>query len=160
MNGISPAILAASLAGTGLLAFGAGFLLGAPTSHAEARNRPIVDPHAWDVAATAPRPDPPRLQVAECNPWDVSDMAMEAVLDEMMQRGWRPPHDVEETLAAEQQVQSWRDEPAQIAGSEDVTGGGGAQIEIVSDKEAARLWNAAPEALAPPAQPASSVSSN
>ena len=160
MNGISPAILAASVAGAGLVAFGAGFLLGAPASHAEARNRPIVDPNAWEIAAPARLPDPARMKFAECNPWDVSDTAMEAVLDEMLQRGWRPPRDVEETLAAEQLMRSWRDEPAQVALSEATLGEGVAQIEVVSDREAARLWNAAPETLAPPAQPASVVSSN
>ena len=100
------------------------------------------------------------MKIADCNPWDVSDTAMEAVLDEMLQRGWRPPRDVEETLAAEQLMTSWRDEPAQVAVSEGTPGEGVAQIEVVSDREAARLWNAAPETLAPPAQPASAVSSN
>lgn len=160
MNGISPAILAASLACTGLGAFGAGFLLGAPTSHAEVRTRQIVDPNAWEIAAPARLADPPRMKIAECNPWDVSDTAMEAVLDEMLQRGWRPPRDVQDTLAAEQQMATWRDDPAQVAVSEGMPGEGTAQIEVVSDKEAARLWNAAPETLTPPAQPASAVNSD
>lgn len=156
MNGISPAILAASLAGTGLVAFGAGFLLGWPTSRAEARNRQIVDPNAWAVAAPARLPEPPLMKIAECSPWDVSDTAMEAVLDEMLQRGWRPPRDVEDALAAEQLMMSWRDEPAGV--SEGAPGEGVAQIEVVSDREAARLWNAAPETLAPEGQPASLAS--
>lgn len=157
MNGISPAILAASLAGAGLVAFTAGFLLGAPTSHAEARNRPIVDPHAWEVAAPARLPDPQRTKIADCSPWDVSDTAMEAVLDEMMRRGWRPPREVEEILADEQLMRAWRDEPMQVSG--EMSGQSTAQIEVVSDQESARLWNAAPETITPAAQPAS-VSSN
>ncbi len=157
MNGISPAILAASVAASGVVAFAAGFLLGTPVSHAEARNRPIVDPNAWEVAGPARLPDPQRTKIADCSPWDVSDTAMEAVLDEMMQRGWRPPREVEDILADEQLMRAWREEPMQISG--EVSGQSIAQINVVSDQEAARLWTAAPETITPPAQPAS-VSSN
>ena len=50
MNGISPAILATSAVASGVVAFAAGFLLGAPTSHAEARNSTIVDPEGVALA--------------------------------------------------------------------------------------------------------------
>lgn len=158
MTGISPAILAASLAATSAVAFAAGFVLGTPSSHAEARNRPIVDPNAWNVAAPARLPDPPRTEIADCSPWDVSDTAMEAVLEEMQERGWHPPREVEEILADEQLMRAWREDAMQVSAT--VSGESSAQIEVVSDKEAARLWNAAPEAITPAAQPASISSSN
>lgn len=31
----------------------------------------------------------------DCSPWDVSDVAMEAALKEMIRRGWRPPSQAE-----------------------------------------------------------------
>ena len=158
MNGISPAVLAASVAATTVVAFAAGFVLGTPSSHAEARSRPIIDPDAWDVSAPARLPDPPRTKIADCSPWDVSDTAMEAVLEEMERRGWRPPREVEEILADEQLMRAWREDAMQVSG--ELSGEGTAQIDVVSDKEAARLWNATPEAIAPAAQPASVRSSN
>src|SRR5688572_2736016 len=34
-----------------------------------------------------------------CSPWDVSDVAMEAALNEMIRRGWRPPSQAEVVAA-------------------------------------------------------------
>ncbi|HEX5006960.1 MAG TPA: hypothetical protein VFV70_07590 [Hyphomonadaceae bacterium] len=31
-------------------------------------------------------------ETSNCDPWDVSDVAMEAALNEMIRRGWRPPN--------------------------------------------------------------------
>ena len=154
MNGISPAILATSAVASGVVAFAAGFLLGAPTSHAEARNSTIVDPHAWEVAAPLPAPEPRRTAIADCSPWDVSDTAIEAVLNEMQRRGWRPPTEVEEILADADLMRAWRDGEADSRQ-------GAASIAVVSDAEAAQLWADEPEAATQPAvQPASLVSSN
>jgi hypothetical protein len=33
----------------------------------------------------------PRYETSSCNPWDVSPAAMEAILQEMVRRGWQPP---------------------------------------------------------------------
>lgn len=150
MNGISPVILAASVAAMGVAAFAAGFVLGAPNAHAKA-DLPIVDPYAWEVAAPQPAPPPKRTHVADCSPWDVSDTAIEAVLDEMQRRGWRPPIEVEEILADADLARAWREDAQQV-------GEGVATIERVSDVEAARMWSDV--TAMPPAQPASLVSSD
>ena len=34
-------------------------------------------------------------EASNCSPWDVSDVAMEAALNEMIRRGWRPPTQAE-----------------------------------------------------------------
>jgi hypothetical protein len=33
----------------------------------------------------------PRSETSSCNPWDVSPAAMQAILQEMVRRGWQPP---------------------------------------------------------------------
>jgi hypothetical protein len=33
----------------------------------------------------------PQSEALSCNPWDVSPQAMEAILQEMVRRGWQPP---------------------------------------------------------------------
>jgi len=154
MNGISPAILATSAVASGVVAFVAGFLLGAPTSHAEDRTDAIVDPHAWEVAGPQPAPEPRRTAIADCSPWDVSDTAIEAVLDEMQRRGWRPPTEVEEILADADLMRAWRDGEADSRQ-------GAASIAVVSDAVAAQLWDDEPEtAMQPSKQPVSLISSN
>ena len=165
MSQISPVILATSVVATGVAAFLGGFLLGAPKSHAAA-NRPIVDPLAWEVSAPARaqaplrpqplRPEPLRKVVADCSPWDVSDTAMEAVLDEMQRRGWRPPREVEAILADADLMRAWREDTVQA---------GASAIAIVSDAESAQLWDTV-ETPEPPlvvpaiAQPADTIDRN
>jgi hypothetical protein len=34
---------------------------------------------------------PAGSDASDCSPWEVSDLAMEAMLNEMVRRGWRPP---------------------------------------------------------------------
>jgi len=34
-------------------------------------------------------------EASNCSPWEVSDVAMEAALNEMIRRGWRPPSQAE-----------------------------------------------------------------
>jgi hypothetical protein len=47
---------------------------------------------AMTVAATSSSDAP---EANDCSPWDVSDIAMEAALEEMIRRGWRPPSQAE-----------------------------------------------------------------
>lgn len=73
---------------------GAIFLAGfsaASTLNAEAAAGPIVDPAAWSRAPEAPVAPVTVAAGPTCNPWEVSDMAMEEILSEMRRRGWRPP---------------------------------------------------------------------
>jgi hypothetical protein len=89
----SPATLAAASLAVGLIGFATGFAVSSafPMTHAEVK--PLIDSNAWNEtapvqsasysAASAPQP--------RCNPWQITDVAMEEVLDEMLQRGWRAP---------------------------------------------------------------------
>lgn len=53
--------------------------------------RVVVEP-AMALASTSSR----AAEAAnDCSPWDVSDVAMEAALREMIRRGWRPPTQAE-----------------------------------------------------------------
>lgn len=47
---------------------------------------------AMALASTASRAS---TEADNCSPWDVSDVAMEAALNEMIRRGWRPPTQAE-----------------------------------------------------------------
>jgi hypothetical protein len=140
----------------GFVAFAAGFVLGTPAASAKAdrlADRPIVDPHAWEISAPQ-APPPPRIEIADCSPWDVSDTAMEGVLDEMQRRGWRPPREVEEILADVDLARAWREDAAQVGAESQ------ASIEVVSDTESARLWNDAETGAPLAPQPASLVGAN
>jgi hypothetical protein len=73
------------------VAFIAGFSVSTATS--EARNPgPIVNTSAWAQEAPKPATHISMPVKATCNPWEVSEVAMEEVLDEMVRRGWRPPN--------------------------------------------------------------------
>lgn len=80
-------------------AFLAGLVAASSLQNKPAQGDPIVRPNAWNEKAPEAI-----VQVAyegeftKCNPWEVSDVAMEEVLREMMRRGWRPP-DQGEALA-------------------------------------------------------------
>lgn len=152
MNSISPPIVAATLVFTTASAFCAGFLIAAPASqaaHAATAVDPIVDPLAWEVSAPPPAPTCPRTPAPQCSPWEVSDVAMEAVLDEMQRRGWRPPQQVEEVLAEVNLASDWR--AGAIPGASAPDGA----ITVVSDEDANRLWSQTDRAPPQPVQPAS-----
>jgi hypothetical protein len=89
----SPAILAATGVVSLAIGFGAATLLMPPRP----LSQPIVDANAWnEVSPAAMAIDPVRhtsLQNSvRCDPYEVSDVAMEAMLDEMLRRGWRAPN--------------------------------------------------------------------
>ena len=84
-------IFVAGLIGTAALAFAGGFAASSATGTPN-RAAPIVNVDAWNETAPAP---PARISATDpaprCNPWEVSDTAMEEVLREMQRRGWRQP---------------------------------------------------------------------
>ncbi len=88
-----PAMLAATAIVSLAIGFGAATLLPSRSGPIE----PIIDTGAWQEAAPAALDAQPAsltarpVRVAACSQWDVSDAAMEEVLDEMIRRGWRPP---------------------------------------------------------------------
>lgn len=88
-----PAMLAATAIVSLAIGFGAATLLPSRSGPIE----PIIDTEAWQEAAPAVLDAQPAsltarpVRVAACSQWDVSDAAMEEVLDEMIRRGWRPP---------------------------------------------------------------------
>lgn len=87
-----PVILAATGIMSLAIGFGAAMLL-MPQRPATPQ---IVNPNAWEDASHA---DMTATQVSyaispnavRCDPFDVSEVAMEAMLDEMLRRGWRAP---------------------------------------------------------------------
>lgn len=89
----SRTMLFASVLGAASLAFAGGFAASSATA-APPPAPPIVNVDAWNE----PAPAAP-IQVAtaapvssQCNPWEVSDAAMEEILREMQRRGWRQPN--------------------------------------------------------------------
>lgn len=88
-----PAILAATAIFSLAIGFGTATLLPSPNS----ATKPIINAGAWQETSPAPLNTPPAnlaarpIRAETCSPWDVSDVAMEEVLDEMIRRGWRPP---------------------------------------------------------------------
>lgn len=97
---VSRTMIAAVTIGVGSLAFAGGFAASSATV-ARPSAPPIVNVNAWEETAPAstldevparPASVEPALQAtAQCNPWDVSDIAMEEVLRDMQRQGWRPP---------------------------------------------------------------------
>jgi len=98
----SKKILVASALGVATLAFASGFVV----SSANARPisaAPIVNVNAWNEEAPAMPVEIVNPHATQkCNPWDVSEVAMEEILIEMQRRGWRPPRqgDATEALAS------------------------------------------------------------
>lgn len=84
--------LIGGIAGGVVVAFVAGAMTASALAGDVARGEPIVRAGAWDE-------QPARVitqvafegEFARCNPWDVSEVAMEEILVEMQRRGWRPP---------------------------------------------------------------------
>ncbi|MFT3726033.1 MAG: hypothetical protein QM773_20910 [Hyphomonadaceae bacterium] len=87
---LSPATLAISAFAVAIAGFAGGVAITTGMAR-PADTAPIVDENAWNETAPAqpvsyaPTPQP------RCNPWQISDAAMEEVLDEMVRRGWRAP---------------------------------------------------------------------
>lgn len=94
-----PAALAATAIVSLALGFGAANWFAA-RSEAE---KPIINPTAWQETApqvqTVSFATQAKPAAAKCSPWEVSDIAMEEVLDEMINRGWRPPNQGEAIAA-------------------------------------------------------------
>lgn len=95
----SRTLLAAAVIGVASLAFAGGVTVSSDMA-APARAPPIVNVDAWSetasepaqaisvqMASTTPSPEP----TLQCDPWAVSDTAMEEILREMQRRGWRQP---------------------------------------------------------------------
>jgi hypothetical protein len=95
----SRTLLAAAAIGVASLAFAGGVAVSSDTA-APARAPPIVNVDVWSetasepaqaifvqMASTTPSPEP----TLQCDPWAVSDAAMEEILREMQRRGWRQP---------------------------------------------------------------------
>ncbi len=91
----------AAIAATAIVSIAIGY--GAATWFASTRveDKPIINPTAWEETAPAPQVQTVSYTntaqgdvraAAHCSPWEVSDIAMEEVLDEMIRRGWRPPN--------------------------------------------------------------------
>jgi len=89
----------AAIAATAIVSIAIGFGAATWLNYGKAENLPIINPTAWEEAAPTPQvqtvsftntasPTAP----ANCSPWEITDIAMEEVLDEMINRGWRPPN--------------------------------------------------------------------
>lgn len=87
---LSPATLAVSAFAVATIGFAGGVAM----STAFARtvdSQPIIDRDAWNETAPAKPVSLTQAAQPRCNPWEISDAAMEDVLDQMIRRGWRPP---------------------------------------------------------------------
>jgi hypothetical protein len=85
-----PALLAA----TGVVSLAIGFGAATLLTPQRPANQQIVNPNAWEEAAPdglMPVSYAVSPKAAKCDPFDVSEVAMEAMLDEMQRRGWRAP---------------------------------------------------------------------
>jgi hypothetical protein len=140
MSFSSPIVRIAS----GLAIAGVAFIAGFSVSSGYASAKPvdpIVNVNAW--SETAPAQPYVRLTSApadRCNPWDVSDVAMEEVLREMTRRGWRPPRQGNAVEAMEQHgiYGISVDDPDAPMPRRGGGGSGSAYISVLSDAEAAR----------------------
>ncbi len=86
----------AMLVATGIVSLAIGF--GAATLLMPQRpaNQQIVNPNAWEEVSTAGMAATPisyatSPNAVRCDPFEVSEVAMEEILDEMLRRGWRAP---------------------------------------------------------------------
>lgn len=77
-----------------LIAFAAGAAAATIMAGDVARGEPIIKPNAWEQQAVQPIAQTVFAEraPAQRNPWDVSEVAMEEILLEMQQRGWRAPN--------------------------------------------------------------------
>lgn len=90
----SKALMFAAAIGVASLAFAGGIAVTSASATPKPA-APIVDVDAWSKTAPAPATSvaapAAKQEAVRCNPWEVSDIAMEEVLREMQRRGWRPP---------------------------------------------------------------------
>lgn len=91
-------MLIASALGIASLAFAGGFA-SSSASAGPAPDAPIVNVNAWNEPAPAMPIELANKPTTKCNPWDVSEVAMEEVLLEMQRRGWRPPRQGDATAS-------------------------------------------------------------
>lgn len=84
--------LIGGIAGGLVVAFVAGAMTASALAGDVARGEPIVRADAWyEKPAQVITQIAFEGEFARCNPWDVSEVAMEEILIEMQRRGWRPP---------------------------------------------------------------------
>jgi hypothetical protein len=95
----SRTLLGAAAIGVASLAFAGGVMVSSDTA-APAHAPPIVNVDAWSETAAEPAQansvqiasaTPSSQSTLQCDPWAVSDAAMEEILREMQRRGWRQP---------------------------------------------------------------------
>lgn len=93
----------ATLAATAIVSLAVGFGVATLLPSRAAPIAPIIDANAWQEAAPAPSGvetvSTTTARAKACSPWEISDVAMEEVLDEMIRRGWRPPNQGEAVAA-------------------------------------------------------------
>ncbi len=88
----------ATLAATALVSLAIGFGAATLLPSQAAPIQPIIDAKAWEEEAPAALSAAPASMAARpvrsktCSTWEISDVAMEAMLDQMIRRGWRPPN--------------------------------------------------------------------
>lgn len=87
----------ATLAATAIVSLAIGFGFASLLPSQAVPIKPIIDANAWsETAPQSVNAHPVSMRASlgaseRCSPWEVSDIAMEEVLDEMIRRGWRPP---------------------------------------------------------------------
>lgn len=142
----SRTLLAAAAIGVASLAFAAGLAASSATA-APPGQPPIVNADAWTetvagpvqaisvpMAAAAPKPQ----STLQCNPWEVSDVAMEEILREMQRRGWRHPRQGE-PLDPQASLGAEGIGPVEPDATTPTGGDGRSLITVLTDDEAERL---------------------
>ena len=86
------------------------------------------------MAAAAPKPQ----STLQCNPWEVSDVAMEEILREMQRRGWRHPRQGE-PLDPQASLGAEGIGPVEPDATTPTGGDGRSLITVLPDDEAERL---------------------
>ena len=143
----SRTLLAAAAIGVASLAFAGGLAASSATAPPPPAP-PIVNVNAWEETAPAPTVEamPVRLAPAEpgpqataqCNPWDISDIAIEEILRDMQRQGWRPPSQGEAVASVlSMGVDGISVDDANAAIPTD--GDGRSLITVLTDDEAERL---------------------
>lgn len=97
----------ATIAATAIISIAIGFGISTWFAARNEADKPIINPTAWEETAPAQQQVQPvsltntakPIAGAKCSPWEITDVAMEEVLDEMIARGWRPPNQGEAIAA-------------------------------------------------------------
>lgn len=91
----------AAIAATAIVSIAIGYGAATWIASTRAEDKPIINPTAWEETAPGPQVQTVSFTnsakgdvraAAHCSPWEITDVAMEEVLDEMIRRGWRPPN--------------------------------------------------------------------